>query len=131
MAALRSYALPRCIAIGQAIAPAITPSLGIVAGDALAMYLVAIFAAEGLRDETVGLFDIDEYATKAACRKIVDGDRALLDVVRTGASWGGRAGFWAGQKDTNMCKLCGLAKRDSDPHHMDVHRITRRKVPSR
>ena len=43
-------------------------------------------AAEGTREETRGLFEIDEYATKAASKTIRDCDRVLLDVVRTGAA---------------------------------------------
>ena len=43
-------------------------------------------AVEGMRGEIVGLYEIDEYATKAAAKDIKHEERVLLDVVRTGAA---------------------------------------------
>ena len=34
----------------------------------------------------------------------------VLNIIRTGSTWTSSSSFWAGRKDTNLCRLCGEEK---------------------
>lgn len=68
-------------------------------------------AAEGTRDETIGLKEIDMEVNDL--RKMNNEDRFIADITRTGPTWARTAAYWAGQAEDNTCQICGLQDEDS------------------
>ena len=73
-------------------------------------------AAEGSRQETVGLAEIDDFATKGDTHKMDDESRFKLDITRTGSAWNRSAAFWSGQAPDKICQLCNAAEEDALHH---------------
>lgn len=72
--------------------------------------------AEGTRNETNELNEIDTYATEANnWNEVKDGSEKVgLRIVLTGSSWTQAATFWTGKADDQICKLCMKEKETSD-----------------
>ena len=74
--------------------------------------------AEGLRDETVGLFEIDTYATHAKHEdEVPEEKRIVLRLMQSGSNWTKSVTAKTGRTDEEVadvnCDLCGL-KETSD-----------------
>ena len=68
-------------------------------------------AAEGMRDETIGLKEIDMEVNDLG--KMGNEDNMIADITRTGATWTRSAAYWAGQAEDKTCQLCGQHDEDS------------------
>lgn len=70
--------------------------------------------AQGSRNETVDLFEIDTEATTAGDKQRDEDKQRLVTLVRTGAQRTREAAFWAGHSDAKTCSLCGAMGEGSD-----------------
>ena len=68
-------------------------------------------AAEGGREETKDLQEIDAYATNASNKNRSDEDLMILNTVRSGSAWNKVVAYHAGQVEDKMCQLCEGKKR--------------------
>ena len=64
-------------------------------------------AAEGGREETKDLTEIDCYATNVSNKKRSDEELMILNTVRSGSAWNKAIAYNAGQVEDNLCQLCG------------------------
>ena len=71
--------------------------------------------ANGKREETVDLEEIDKIATRGKTNDLDEADRQILDIVRTGSSWNRVAAYWSGQAEDKQCVLCQAG--DEGPTH--------------
>ena len=54
---------------------------------------------------------------KGEVNTLADEDRLLLNTIRTGSTWTANTGYWAGHKETVMCRLCGEHKETAEHIH--------------
>ena len=74
-------------------------------------------AGEGYRKEHVCHVETDYYATKGTIGKMDEDDKVTLNVIRSGSTWTANTGYWAGHKESAMCRLCGKEKETSEHIH--------------
>ena len=71
-------------------------------------------AAEGVRKEHEGLFEVDRFATKGETGKMAEDAKLLLNIVRSGSMWIKSTGYWASHSDSKLCKLCGKEEETAE-----------------
>ena len=72
--------------------------------------------SEGTRNASVGLIEIDTYATNAKhWNEVTDEtEKMVLKTMQTGSKWSNSVTFRTGQCDDDTCDLCKEAKETTD-----------------
>ena len=67
-----------------------------------------------MRNDTIGLKEIDADATQGKTKDVDAQDLATLNIIRTGSTWTQTASFWTGKVSDQFCTLCGEEKETPD-----------------